>query len=122
MNHDLQHGSSSKSNNSNNSKDSNHRNIRVVIIRILVILFVLFVFRRSHTSLEQQQLTFPQRSKVPPVTGLWLAGNEGMKKKMETTMMGYLETTVRIHSFLPTLTKGKVNHTLNPPNLGSVKL
>ena len=47
----------------------------------------------------------------------WLAGNEGMEKKMETTMgffgvegiekkmetttMGYIGTTVRIHSFIP---------------------
>ena len=26
-------------------------------------------------------------------SGLWFAGNEGMEKKMETTMMGYMGTT-----------------------------
>ena len=25
---------------------------------------------------------------------LWLAGNEGMEKKMETTIMGYIGTTI----------------------------
>ena len=34
------------------------------------------------------------------LTFLWLAGNEGMEKKMETTIMGYIGTTIRIHSFL----------------------
>ena len=34
-------------------------------------------------------------------TGLWLAGNEGMGKKMETPTMGYIGTTIRIHSFIP---------------------
>ena len=33
--------------------------------------------------------------------GLWLAGNEGMEKKMETTIMRCLVTTIRIHSFIP---------------------
>ena len=33
------------------------------------------------------------------VTGLWLAGNDGMEKKMETTI-GYIRT-IRIHSFIP---------------------
>ena len=32
---------------------------------------------------------------------LWLAGNEVMEKKMETTIMGYIGTTIRIHSFIP---------------------
>ena len=31
----------------------------------------------------------------------WLAGNEGMEKKMETTIMGYTAVTTRIHSFIP---------------------
>ena len=35
------------------------------------------------------------------VIGLWLAGNRGMEKKMETTIMGYKGTTKRIHSFIP---------------------
>ena len=52
------------------------------------------------------------------MTGLWLAGNEGMEQKMETTIMGlgcrarmekrietttkgYIGTTIRIHSFIP---------------------
>ena len=30
-----------------------------------------------------------------------VAGNEGMEKKMETTIMGHLGTSRRIHSFLP---------------------
>ena len=30
----------------------------------------------------------------------WLAGNLGMEKKMQTTIMRYVETTIRIHSFL----------------------
>ena len=30
---------------------------------------------------------------------LWLAENEGMQKKTETTKMGYLGTTIRIHSY-----------------------
>ena len=35
--------------------------------------------------------------------GLCLAGHEGMEKKMETTIMGYIGTTIRIHSiFLAT--------------------
>ena len=28
-------------------------------------------------------------------------GNEGMEKNMETTIMGYIGTTVRIHSLVP---------------------
>ena len=28
-----------------------------------------------------------------PQTGLWLAGNEGMEKKMEAIIMGYIGTT-----------------------------
>ena len=32
-------------------------------------------------------------------SGLWLAGNGGMEKKMETTIMGYIGTTIRVHSF-----------------------
>ena len=57
-----------------------------------------------------------------PYTGLWLAENDGMEKKMETTIMGYMgveeewkrkmeksmeshimgyiRTTIRIHSFI----------------------
>ena len=30
-----------------------------------------------------------------------LAGNEGMEKTMETIIMGYTGTTIRIHSFNP---------------------
>ena len=33
-------------------------------------------------------------------TGLWLAGNEGMDKNMETAMTGYIGATIRIHSFI----------------------
>ena len=34
-------------------------------------------------------------------SGLWLAGNQGMEKKMEATIMGhsYIGTTITIHSF-----------------------
>ena len=35
-------------------------------------------------------------------THLWLAGNEGMETNMETTIMGYIGNTIRIHSFTPT--------------------
>ena len=35
------------------------------------------------------------------LTGLWLAGNEGMEKKTETTILGYIGSSVRIHSFIP---------------------
>ena len=31
------------------------------------------------------------------MTYLWLAGNEGMEKRMETTIMGSTGTTIRIH-------------------------
>ena len=31
-------------------------------------------------------------------SGLWLAGNEEMEKKMETTIMAYIGTTIRIPS------------------------
>ena len=33
-------------------------------------------------------------------TGLWLAGNEGLNKKMETTTAGYTGITSRIHPFI----------------------
>ena len=36
-----------------------------------------------------------------PNTGLWLVGNGATEKKMETTITGYIETTTRIHSFIP---------------------
>ena len=39
----------------------------------------------------------------PATTGLWLAGNEGREKKMETTIVCYEEAAVRIvflHSWL----------------------
>ena len=38
---------------------------------------------------------------VGGLTGLWLAGNGGMETKMEATIIGYIGTTVRIHSFIP---------------------
>ena len=34
-------------------------------------------------------------------TYLWSAGNGGMEKEIETTIMGYIRTTIRIHSFIP---------------------
>ena len=37
-------------------------------------------------------------------SGLWLAGNEGMEKNMETTIMGAIRNTIiRIHAFFPSL-------------------
>ena len=45
---------------------------------------------------------------LPPLLSyLWVAGNEGMDKTMETTMMGYIKTTIRIHSFIPSCPMGK---------------
>ena len=36
------------------------------------------------------------------LSGLWLAGNEGVKQKMEITIIGYVGTTIRRHScFIP---------------------
>ena len=32
-------------------------------------------------------------------TGLWLAGNEGMEKKVDSSIIGYIENSLRIHSF-----------------------
>ena len=32
---------------------------------------------------------------------LWLAGNKGMEKEMETIIMGSIRPTIRIHSFIP---------------------
>ena len=32
---------------------------------------------------------------------LELAGNEGMEKRMQTTIVGHIGTTIRIHSFIP---------------------
>ena len=50
-------------------------------------------------------------------TGLWLAGNEGMEKNMETIVVGYTGTAKGIHSFIPSQPKGKFRvspETLNP--------
>ena len=35
------------------------------------------------------------------ITYLWLAGNEGVEKTFEATIIGYIGTTTRIHSFSP---------------------
>ena len=35
------------------------------------------------------------------VTGFWIARNEGIEKKMETTIVGSIGTTIRIHSSIP---------------------
>ena len=35
------------------------------------------------------------------ITYLWLAGNEGMEKTMDTTTMGYIGTTIGIHFLMP---------------------
>ena len=34
------------------------------------------------------------------ISYLWLAGDEDMEKYMETTIMGYIGTTIRTHSFI----------------------
>ena len=36
---------------------------------------------------------------------LWLAGNDGMEKKVRTTIMCYIGTNLRIHSSSPSLPK-----------------
>ena len=36
-----------------------------------------------------------------PHAYLWLAGNEGMEKKMGTTVMGKIGVTINSHSFIP---------------------
>ena len=35
------------------------------------------------------------------LAGLWLAGNEGMEKNMESIIMRYIGTTARIPSCIP---------------------
>ena len=35
------------------------------------------------------------------LAGPSLAGNEGMEKKMQTSIMGYEGTVARMHSFIP---------------------
>ena len=35
------------------------------------------------------------------LTGVWLAGNEGVEKKMEIAIMGFIGTTIRLNSFIP---------------------
>ena len=42
-----------------------------------------------------------QRNLRRHLTGLGLAGNEGMEKNIETTKMGFIGTTIRIHSCIP---------------------
>ena len=39
-----------------------------------------------------------------PSACLWLAGDAGMEKKMETTTMSCMGTTIRSHSFIPKAT------------------
>ena len=36
-----------------------------------------------------------------PYSYIWLAGNEGLEPKVETVIVGYIGTTIRIHSFIP---------------------
>ena len=40
-------------------------------------------------------------------TGPWFAGNEGMEKNMETTIMGYIGTALRIRSFIRSSPKAR---------------
>ena len=42
---------------------------------------------------------YPEVAGDPPFSYLWLVGNEGTEKKMETTTMGYIGTAVK-DSFL----------------------
>ena len=42
---------------------------------------------------------------MPNFSYLWLAGNGGMEKNIETIAMGYRGTTTRIHSFTPSYPK-----------------
>ena len=37
----------------------------------------------------------------PPGSGLYIARSERMEKKVETTLAGFVGTTIRIHSFIP---------------------
>ena len=46
-----------------------------------------------------EQLKIRSLQGLEAKTGLWLAGNEGMEKTMETTIMGYIGTSIRIPSF-----------------------
>ena len=41
---------------------------------------------------------------------LWLAGNDGMEKKVRTTIMCYIGTNLRIHSSSPSLPKVSTTH------------
>ena len=34
-------------------------------------------------------------------TNFWLAGTEGMDKKIKATVIGHIRITVRIHCFIP---------------------
>ena len=36
-----------------------------------------------------------------PYSGIWVAGNGGMEKNMESTIIGSIGTTIRFHSFFP---------------------
>ena len=61
----------------------------------------------------QQSLDLVHHSVEGP-TYLWLAGNEGTDKDMETTIMGSIGITIRIHSFFPSQLKTLNPKTLNP--------
>ena len=41
-------------------------------------------------------------------SGLWSAGNDGMGKEMETTLLGYTGTAIRILSFIPRKLKASI--------------
>ena len=45
--------------------------------------------------------SFREDIPLTPQPYLWLAGNEGMDKKMETSIMGHIGTTIGILSFIP---------------------
>ena len=42
--------------------------------------------------------------------GLWLARNKGMERKIETTKMGQKGTTIRIHSFIPSGPRARIEY------------
>ena len=51
--------------------------------------------------LQKEPGTEQQKTKtVPNSNCVWLAGNDGMEKKTEITVMCYFGTTIRFHSFI----------------------
>ena len=55
------------------------------------------------------RFNFLARTEVAPVVSVlcWLAGSEGIEKKMDSPIMGYIGATIRIHPFIPSEAKGR---------------